>query len=212
MKILKKLSINIRSSFEGLINQMENHEAVSLAALRNYQADLAKAKVRLKRMEAESEKLEKQLQESKDEIKQWEERARRFASEDRQKAIDCLKRKKRLEEQLDSKSSNLVSVQNSVSDAQIIVSSMVEKIELIKNKRNEFVIRDSCSKLVDHSVIGEEEPMEDLFDRWETALVAREAIAESKFEVTDNFETLIEKEEKDTQLEAELDEMLNSKN
>ena len=63
MSVFKRLSATLFSHVDRAVSEIENHDAIIEAAIRDQQRALAKAKVRLNRLRAEGRKLEKRLSE-----------------------------------------------------------------------------------------------------------------------------------------------------
>jgi phage shock protein A len=77
-----------------MVSQIENHDAVVEAAIRESRQAVAKAKVRLTRVRSDGEQLQKKIIGLRAQQMQWTARARRIAGEDEEGALECLRRRK----------------------------------------------------------------------------------------------------------------------
>jgi phage shock protein A len=211
MNVFKRLTIQVRSSVEELLNSIENHEAVSEAAIREYQQNYAKAKVRLDRLVASQRTAEKRLESTEKEVVSWKTRATKLASEDRTKAMECLKRMKAAEAQLTEQKTDQEALEASVFKLRQTLESMRRKIDEAKRKRDQLVIRDSSSKAV---ALAEKTQLPDtgcdgIFERWEEKVICREVAQGEELETVDSLEHELIAQEEDEALSAELDALIN---
>ena len=91
MSLLKRLSATIVSRVDQMVSQIENHDAVVEAAIRESRQAAAKARVRLSRVRGDGEKLQKRIAELRASQTQWTERARSVAADDRDRALECMR-------------------------------------------------------------------------------------------------------------------------
>jgi len=82
------------SSVDRAICQVENYDAVVASLLNDLQHAIADTKVRLKRVEKDSEKMRQHLHTLKNGEVKWTERAAQCAEPDEEKALACLSRRR----------------------------------------------------------------------------------------------------------------------
>lgn len=93
MSIFKRVTTSLHARVDKLVGQMENHDAVIEAAIKEQRQAVAKAKVRLERLRREGDRLRSELAASRREAEKWTERARDSAH-DEETALECLRRRR----------------------------------------------------------------------------------------------------------------------
>ena len=94
MGIVRRFTSTVSSSFDWVITQIENHEALVGAAIRDAQGAVAKARAQLQRVKGDGQRLRERLSEAQTNMELWQDRAIRIAKTDQERAIECLRRKK----------------------------------------------------------------------------------------------------------------------
>lgn len=211
MNMFKRWTTAVTSSFDWVINQVENHDAIVSAAIREMQQAGAKAKVQLERVRRDGERMRHRISELQDMDAVWAERAVRVHDQDRDKALECLRRRNgarretaalqrqceehaRLEEQL-SRDLKLID----------------ERIGELRRKKNSFTARQyraeamKAGQLSELGLIGE---IDDIFDRWELKVTQYESILAEKDRLDEEFK----REEDDALLNTQLDELIHQDN
>jgi len=100
MKTLRRFTTSIISSFDSVVGQLENHEALVSSAIRDAEQAAGRAKAQFQRVQKDGVMLRHRLEEVRDGIRIWEERAKRCAESDEVKALECLKRRETHKRQL----------------------------------------------------------------------------------------------------------------
>ena len=100
MSLIRRISTSITSSVDRAVSKVENHDAIINSALRDTQQAAARSRVRLERVRKDGHALKTRhanllLAESR-----WKDRARSIAATDEGKALECLRRRKDCEAQL----------------------------------------------------------------------------------------------------------------
>lgn len=210
MNVFKRVKIQIRSNIEELLNSIENHEAVTEAAIQEYQQHYAKAKVKYERMLATERTTQSQLEKTEKDVDQWKARATRLGNENRERAIECLKRMKAAEQHAENLRNELGNLQSSVLEVKSSLEEMRSRIEEVKRKRDQLIVRDSSSRTLStvKQSVAKEPSCTDVFQRWEEKVVMREVSDDLEFEKTDHFERELAKAEQNEALSLELDELL----
>jgi phage shock protein A len=213
MKAIRRLTTSIITSFESMISQVENHEALVESAIREVQETAARAHAQLGRLQRDGILMQNKIQDINKQITLWTERATKTASIDKNKAIECLKRKKRHEQE--KTDLNIQIEQHNHLEKQLIhdLSIIEEKLGKLRIQRNALKTRQTRAQALgtlrqeDSALISE---LDDIFDRWEHKVSEYEylahcnknsdALAEdfSNSEITENLafelEQLLQKE------------------
>jgi phage shock protein A len=208
MNILKRWTTTVSSSFDWMMNQVENHDALVTAAIREMQEAGAKAKMQLARVKKDGEQMRKRVVEVKEMVTVWEERAVRSNEKDRTKALECLRRKKRAAEEQKQIEKQLL--EHETLEKQLIqdLRTIDERVNELKRKKNTFSARQyraealKAGQLSELGIIGE---IDEIFERWDHKIVRYDSLAETH----DDLDVEFEREEDRVALEIELEELVN---
>ena len=100
MSVFKRLSATFSSRIDHLVGQIENHDAVVEAAIRDARQAVAKSKVRLSRLKADGIRLRRKRAELLQAESQWTQRAKDSATQDENRALECLRRRQDCQQQI----------------------------------------------------------------------------------------------------------------
>lgn len=207
MKTLRRWTTTIVTSFDRMISQVENHEAMVNAAIREVQESGGRARVQLGRVKQDGERMRRKLIELRNALSSWEERAVKTAAVDEDRALECLKRRRRVAKEIgeleEQERAHAKLERQLVGDLQIIE----EKLQTLKTKRNVLRTRESRAEALkalsnDGSYIISE--LDDIFDRWEVKVAEYEFGNLSTESVQDDLEAQYVSEEGQEALKAEL--------
>lgn len=212
MKALKRLTYSVFSSFESVVGQLENHEALVGTTIREAQRAAAKARVQAKRLSVEVVQIEQKKKQLEAEREIWVERAKRKAKKEKEQAIECLRRKKQCEAQLESLNEVLqahqavqLQLENDLKGIELRVSKLKHKKSALKSREATVEARTVVN--ADQSTLLHE--LDTIFDRWESKVVEAEMIAGTYGEYEDSFKAELESEEELGALKEELQELVN---
>lgn len=177
MKTLRRLTASIKASFEGVIGQLENHEALVTAAIRDAEQAAGRARAQLSQVKRDGGALQKRITELHQQAILWQDRAKRSRMLDEEKALECLRRRQsclaqalKLEEQ---HRTHLKLERQLEGD----LATVEEKLTALKQQRNLMRTRESraeamkLTSAIDSSAIGH---IDEIFDRWEARILSSE--------------------------------------
>ncbi|HEY3494292.1 MAG TPA: PspA/IM30 family protein [Polyangiaceae bacterium] len=171
----KLMTTSFVAKIDGLIAQIENHEAQVTSALKDLEQGISRSKVQLVRVERDGAALRQALAEEKEAIERWRERARREEVE--QRALECLRRSKRSEArtgELATQSSEHERVEQQLRrDVQTLERRLVE----LRQQRNTMRTRQSRAEaleVVQGSASLDGTEIGAIFERWETRVTESE--------------------------------------
>ncbi|NNE20612.1 MAG: hypothetical protein HKN10_19260, partial [Myxococcales bacterium] len=98
MNRMKRWSMSVTSWVDGVLAQVENHEAAVSAAIGRVRQSTARARVQLKRVERDQQTLRESLAQEERAVEVWRRRA--MAAEDEAVALECMRRLKSSERRL----------------------------------------------------------------------------------------------------------------
>ena len=211
MKAIRRLTTSIITSFESMISQVENHEALVESAIREVQETAARAQGQLGRVRRDGQAMQKRLGEITLQIQMWSDRAAKAGALDREKALECLRRRKRLE--IEQKDLTTQAEQHKKLEKQLDedLRTIDEKLGKLKVQRNMLRTRQTRAEALgtlrtdDSRLISE---LDDIFDRWEVKVSEYEYLAHCAGKQTDELEQEFSRSETDTELSHELDELM----
>jgi len=213
MKLFKKLAVQVHARAEAMANQFENKEALSLSYIREYERVVAKAKVKLARVETEVRRLEKEAARLEAQTALWVERARRVHATDESKALACVKRMQQHQASLDQILRELEETKRLKQKMAQDVDQVLAKLADLKRKHRLLAGRQSCAEAAAVLQDGEvfmADGADDLFARWEADVTAQELHAQSTDFETDPLSEAFDVAEQQAQLRNTLAEILAS--
>lgn len=212
MSLIRRISTSITSSVDRAVSKVENHDAIIISALRDTQQAAARSRVRLERVRKDGRSLKTRQETLVVAVSRWGERAKSVAANDEAKALECLRRRKDCEKQLQ----NLRDSIEKHDELETRIAEQVKKIEArigeVAQQRNMMRSRQSVAEAmrtinnIEGVSYGE---IEDTFDRWEINLGETEIILGAAT-TTDPLDTAFLTEEDTAELRAELSDLLNN--
>jgi phage shock protein A len=207
--------MSLVSSFESVIHQIENHEAMVAAAIREAEQNGHRAKAQLQRVKRDGHAMRQKLLELKDQAASWQSRAKQTGESDPAKALECLRRCKRLHKQLEAL--EVQEREHSKRERQLTedLSTVEERLIALRQQRNIMRTRQSRAEAlrliqqVDSTAVSE---IDDIFARWEAHVSSAELTAGAETVERDDFEDAFESAEEEEVLRAELTQLLQSGN
>ncbi|MCB0340461.1 MAG: PspA/IM30 family protein, partial [Bdellovibrionales bacterium] len=143
MGTLRKLTASLKANFEWIVNQVENHEALINSAVCEIQQAQARAKVQLKSVHRDGERLRSNLAGFEESSKQWKERAIKCRELDPDRALECLRRMRADDQEvvaLKRQCQEHEALENQLQRDLILIQ---ERLDTLKRKRNLLRTRQS---------------------------------------------------------------------
>jgi phage shock protein A len=210
MNTFRKLTTTIRSNFQWIVTQIENHDALVESAIREIRGTRAKARAQFARMQREGQRIEERRREIEKEIALWTDRARRVKDSDEATALKCLQRRKHLQttrQQLDEQSEEHARTEEQL---QHDLKTIDERLQLLQQKQHLLRARESRADALRACQAEDLDPLSDLdeiFDRWESKVLLHEASRECLSTPADTMANEFEIKEEEEYLRAELAEL-----
>ena len=210
MSLIRRITTSITSSVDRAVSKVENHDAIINSALRDTQQAAARSRVRLTRVRKDGQSLKTRQSDLQQAVSRWTDRAKSIAASDESKALECLRRRKDCEVQLQ----NLRDSIEKHDELEAKIADQVKKIEArigeVSQQRNMMRSRQSVADAmrtinnIQGVSYGE---IEDTFDRWEINLGESEIFTGET--TADALDSAFLAEEDSAELRAELSELLN---
>ena len=212
MSLIRRISTSITSSVDRAVSKVENHDAIINSALRDTQQAAARARVRLARVQKDGNALKTRHDNLHLAVTRWTNRARSIADTDESKALECLRRRKECQAQIE----NLRASIEKHDELESRIAEQVKKIEArigeVAQQRNVMRSRQSVADAmrtisnIEGVSYGE---IEDTFDRWEINLGETEILMGATT-ATDPLDSAFLADEDTAELRAELSELLKT--
>lgn len=209
MSIFKRLSATLFSRVDSVVSEIENHDAIIEASIRDNKHALAKAKVRFNRLQADGRRLQQRLEELQAAEAQWERRAKDQAEHDEQTALQCLQRRRECRKRAAQVENMLAEHRQAESRLAGELETMEGRIREINQQRSLLRTRQSTADAMrtfkaieDCSYID----IEDTFEKWEVRVTEAE-LASGELEAVDDLERRFIDAEELVGLQAELKDL-----
>jgi len=208
-KWFHRYRISLSSRMERVLDQVENHEAVVEAAIKEAREHAARARVKLNRVHRDGESLRERAKQLTTDAEQWQARAVSCAEENRERARECLRR--RTAAQAEQQRLEREAAEHERLEKQLTsdLRRVEERIRQLQRRRHTLAAREQRAEaavLTAPGEVGLLDDIEDVFERWEGKLTESEIRADLDH---DTFEDAFTHAEDNAALDAELDALLS---
>ena len=210
MNNLKRIFVSIKSQIDHVADEFENHEALAGVAIEDLQEIASKTRLHLHRVSKMSEQYQQQLSDQQEQAKLWSERAIKSRQEDEQKALQCVKRLrqvqqqiKSLEQQCQESTAQEEKIRADIELIQDQLQSLKNQKEILAARQNRASIQESLGDNQSNSL----QEVQGVFQRWEGTVVSSEFSVPDQNIDDDIFSQPFEQEEDELALKIMLDEL-----
>jgi len=215
MNIISRFSATLMAGVDKTVSQIENHDAVVEASLKETQRAAARAQIRLQRVMRDGQNLRERQTALKQQIEHWSERARQNHSHNRELALECIARRKQCIAQ--EQSVQLAVTQHTELEQQLSmsISSIESRVTTMSQQRNQMRSREAAAEAlrIINRIEGDDSGgIDDAFERWDMSIIETEisAGATSLVHTTDELDARFVAAEQQAELESELDVLMAS--
>lgn len=215
MNNLKRIFVSIKSQIDHVADEFENHEALAGVAIEDLQAIASKTRLHLHRVSKMSEQYQKQLIEQQQQASLWSERAIKVRQEDEQKALQCVKRLRQVQQQIKSLEQQCQESTAQEEKIRADLELIQEQLQSLKNKKEILAARQNRTHMQEtlgDSHSGSLQEVQNVFQRWEGSVVSSEFSAPEPIIDSDSFAKPFEQEEDELALKMMLDELTEQSN
>ncbi len=225
MSLLKRLSVTLFSRIDGVVADIENHDALIKVALEEQSQKIIQAKVQLRKLTRNKQSLELNIEKLTQSQQAWKARAIAEADKDQQRAMQCLQRKKQVDQEVERLQKNLQEFTMMIDQLASDIRAGELELEQIKQKREMLSARQSSTEMtqtIHHNQQSNLNQLHDTFDRWEANIESKSSAIEATNQLSslldssplssvslDSFEKQYKDKEDQKALEAELAELVN---
>ena len=207
MSLLKRIYATMSAHIDGVVSEIENHDAIVESAIRDNQRSLARAKVRFNRLQADGRRLRQRLDRLRTAEQQWSTRAKNNAESDEQIALQCLQKRRSCRQQIADLEQALTEHEAAENRLSRDISTLEERLHEINQQRNLMRTRESAAEAMRtfnaiKSCSGIN--IDETFEKWETRVLEAE-LASGDIQTTDDLEEQFIETEEIEDLKLELD-------
>ncbi len=209
MQTIRLWTAALVARIDGMAARIENHEALTQSAIQDVRRASARARLELRRVRNDGERLRSKLGEAREAEVAWRDRARRKAGDDEAAALECLRRGRESERRANNLARRLGEHERVEADLSSDVSRIQERLSGLEEHRHVLSARQSRADAfatIECDEVGASD-VEGLFDRWDLKISERE-ISCGHDDGEDAFEHDFSREEEEAELRAELDQLL----
>ena len=178
MNRLRHWSASLVSRVDWMVGMVENHEALAESAIRDLGRHAARAKVQMGRVRSDGQRLRQRFADERDAQTAWRARAKRLATTDEARALECVRRAKASERRILDFEERIAEHERIEHQLGKDLARVEEKLAKMKAQRNLMRTRESRAEALNavgecHEVAG----LDDVFERWDTRITERELVA-----------------------------------
>jgi len=207
MNLIKRLTTTISASLDTAVNQMENHDAIVDASIKQIRQAVAKTKARINTLRQQQNVYEKQLTEAKEQHTLWTERAKSLAEKDQDKALQCISRRNQLSAEIKRLVCSVQQQKDLVREVSANLQTLQSKLDEMVHKHNLMRSRQTVAdvnRVVAHA--DQDQNLNDTFERWESVVLEHE-FAVSDVCTRDSLDMELSEQENEIELLAQLTEL-----
>ena len=189
MNIIKRTFSGLFSQIDGIVGEIENHDALIKAAIKDQQKKLAAAKVQLARIKSQELQIKQQLAEQSLNEKRWVKRAKEEAADNEAQALLCLERRSMVKDKIGKLEHMLKQYQQTSTKIQADISRCEDEFKAMQQKHALMRARQSsadAANIVSSVSNSNLDDIETSFDRWEVKI----AQGEISMEIADDSDEL----------------------
>ena len=175
MKLIKRLSTSITATLDSAVGQLENHDAIVEASIKQTRQAVAKTRARINTLRQQHNAYQAQLKEANEQFDLWTQRAASLATSDQEKALQCVARRNQCEADIQRLSQSEQQQADLVRDVSANLQTLQTKLDEMTQKHNLMRSRQTVAD-VNRAVAyaRSDESLSDTFERWESAVLEHE--------------------------------------
>jgi phage shock protein A len=207
MNFLKRLTTSVTATLESAAGQLENHDAIVQATIKETRQSVAKTKARINTLRQQQAVYETQLTDAAEQTQKWESRAQELAEADEDKALQCLSRRNqyqheqsRLQDSISQQASLITKVETNLRTLQSRLEEMQHKHNLLRSRQS---VADANKGLAKSS---SDQDLADTFERWESVVLEHELGCDDALGA-DPLQQEFEQRESKAELRAQLESL-----
>lgn len=213
MNILSRVVASVTATVDKAVTQVENHEAVVEAALKETRAAAAKARVRHARVQKDGTVLRNKLAKVVEMETTWTERAKQVAGNNEQQALQCVQRRNQCVEQIAQTQQALKNHEQLERNITHSIQQIEQRVQELNQQRNMMRSRHSAAdamRIISQIENESGSHVDDALDRWDMVITETEYMTGHVME-TDSLHDSFVAQENQADLKADLEKLLATK-
>ncbi|GHA20183.1 hypothetical protein GCM10008090_32630 [Arenicella chitinivorans] len=175
MKLIKRLSTTLSATLDSAVGQLENHDAIVEATIKQTRQSVAKTKARINTLKQQLNAYEQQLTDAREQYQLWTDRAAKLAESDQSKALRCVARRNQYEAEVGRLNHAALQQRDLIRDVSHNLEKLQDRLEEMTHKHTLMRSRQTVAD-VNRAVasIDRDESINDTFERWESMVLEHE--------------------------------------
>lgn len=204
MKLIKRLSTSITATLDSAVGQLENHDAIIEANIKQTRQAVAKTRARINTLRQQHLAYQAQLKDAKEQYDLWTERAASLAESDQEKALQCVARRNQCEAEIGRLSYSEKQQGDLIRDVSSNLQTLQTKLDEMTQKHNLMRSRQTVADVNRAvSTANMDDNINDTFERWESTVLEHE-FAVSDVCSRDSLDLELTRDENEAALLAQL--------
>lgn len=214
MSSIKRLWLCVKNQIDNTSMQFENHEALATAAIEDLQKIGARSQVQLRYVQKSCQDLQNKLDVLDKEAEQWAKRAIQVRETNAQRALECVKRMKSCQNQIEQNTKQLLQYGIVEDRIQADIDAIQKKLQELQKKKQMLKARHNHTDMLSAMQQGQSseqlpDSSEEVFERWEDSVIEKEFKYLQITEDPDPLATEFDRQEQDAELQSILDALVN---
>jgi len=212
MKLIKRLSTSITATLDSAVGQLENHDAIVEASIKQTRQSVAKTKARINTLRQQQTAYQRQLTEAREQYDLWTDRAAKLAQSDQAKALQCVARRNQCEADIGRLNFSEKQQSDLIREVSANLQTLQTKLDEMTQKHNLMRSRQTVAD-VNRAVAyaNSDDSLSETFERWESAVLEHE-FAVSDACARDFLDVELTREEDEVDLLAQLAQISSEAN
>jgi len=175
MKLIKRLSTSLTATLDSAVGQLENHDAIVEASIKQTRQSVAKTRARINTLRQQHNAYQSQLKEARDQYDLWTERAAKLANTDQAKALQCVARRNQCEADIGRLSYSEKQQGELIKEVGANLQTLQTKLDEMTQKHNLMRSRQTVAD-VNRAVAyaSSDDSLSETFERWESTVLEHE--------------------------------------
>lgn len=212
MNTFKRLVISIKGHIDQVAGQLENHEALAEAAIRELEAVQKHIRLQIHRLGQGCQRERETLERLEQEAGRWRERAIRVREQDEAKALECVRRLQSVQERIRQHRGLLERLEKQLSRTKSDLAQVEAKLGFMRNRKLVLAARQTHGQVCRLESLKEAaKELEAVFEHWEESLAASGCLDDFDTEPETDLEAEFRQKEEIAELRAMLDELAKGK-
>lgn len=207
MNFLKRLTTSVTATLESAAGQLENHDAIVHATIKETRQAVAKTKARINTLRQQQTVFETQLTDAEEQTRKWEERAQQLAESDEPKALQCLTRRNQYQQERERLQESIAQQVTLINKVEANLKTLQSRLEEMQHKHNLLRSRQSVAQANKGLAKGcSDQDLADTFERWESVVLEHELGCDEGL-AADPLQQEFEQRESEAELRAQLESL-----